>query len=94
MTTSAQFATSPHVAVGLDRGLGLSWDQYRELGRHAARLGYQSVWTNAANEGMPAGSQAPNQRGYGRRPSSRIHQSVRDADAVEQVLRLKEDHQQ
>jgi hypothetical protein len=28
----------------------LSWDQYRELGRHAARLGYQSVWTNAANE--------------------------------------------
>jgi alkanesulfonate monooxygenase SsuD/methylene tetrahydromethanopterin reductase-like flavin-dependent oxidoreductase (luciferase family) len=35
------------IAVGLDRGLGLSWDQYRELGRHAARLGYQSVWTNA-----------------------------------------------
>jgi alkanesulfonate monooxygenase SsuD/methylene tetrahydromethanopterin reductase-like flavin-dependent oxidoreductase (luciferase family) len=24
----------------------LSWDQYRELGRHVARLGYQSVWTN------------------------------------------------
>jgi alkanesulfonate monooxygenase SsuD/methylene tetrahydromethanopterin reductase-like flavin-dependent oxidoreductase (luciferase family) len=37
------------IGVGLDRGLGLSWDQYRELGRHAARLGYQSVWTNAAN---------------------------------------------
>ena len=36
------------IAVGLDRGLGLSWDQYRELGRHAARLGYQSVWTNAS----------------------------------------------
>jgi len=35
------------IAVGLDRGLGLSWDQYRELGRHAARLNYQSVWTNA-----------------------------------------------
>jgi alkanesulfonate monooxygenase SsuD/methylene tetrahydromethanopterin reductase-like flavin-dependent oxidoreductase (luciferase family) len=35
------------IAVGLDRGLGLSWDQYRELGRYAARLGYQSVWTNA-----------------------------------------------
>jgi alkanesulfonate monooxygenase SsuD/methylene tetrahydromethanopterin reductase-like flavin-dependent oxidoreductase (luciferase family) len=35
------------IAVGLDRGLGLSWDQYRDLGRHAARLGYQSVWTNA-----------------------------------------------
>jgi alkanesulfonate monooxygenase SsuD/methylene tetrahydromethanopterin reductase-like flavin-dependent oxidoreductase (luciferase family) len=37
------------IGVGLDRGLGLSWDEYRELGRHAARLGYQSVWTNAAN---------------------------------------------
>ena len=37
------------IGVGLDRGLGLSWDQYRELGRNAASLGYQSVWTNAAN---------------------------------------------
>jgi alkanesulfonate monooxygenase SsuD/methylene tetrahydromethanopterin reductase-like flavin-dependent oxidoreductase (luciferase family) len=37
------------IAVGLDRGLGLSWDEYRELGRQAARLGYESVWTNAAN---------------------------------------------
>jgi alkanesulfonate monooxygenase SsuD/methylene tetrahydromethanopterin reductase-like flavin-dependent oxidoreductase (luciferase family) len=37
------------IGVGLDRGLGLSWDQYRELGRHAARLGYQSAWSNAAN---------------------------------------------
>jgi 5,10-methylenetetrahydromethanopterin reductase len=37
------------IAVGLDRALGLSWDRYRELGRHAAHLGYQSVWTNAAN---------------------------------------------
>ena len=36
------------IAVGLDRSLGLSWDQYRELGRLAARLGYQSVWTNAS----------------------------------------------
>ncbi|CAN5719966.1 hypothetical protein BH09ACT7_BH09ACT7_09610 [soil metagenome] len=37
------------IGVGLDRGLGLSWDQYRELGRYAAGLGYQSIWTNAAN---------------------------------------------
>jgi alkanesulfonate monooxygenase SsuD/methylene tetrahydromethanopterin reductase-like flavin-dependent oxidoreductase (luciferase family) len=36
------------IAVGLDRGLGLSWDQYRELGRYAAQLGYQSVWSNAS----------------------------------------------
>jgi alkanesulfonate monooxygenase SsuD/methylene tetrahydromethanopterin reductase-like flavin-dependent oxidoreductase (luciferase family) len=35
------------IGVGLDRGLGLSWDQYRELARHAARIGYESVWTNA-----------------------------------------------
>ncbi|WP_216896564.1 LLM class flavin-dependent oxidoreductase [Nocardia alni] len=35
------------IAVGLDQGLGLSWDEHRELARHAARLGYQSVWTNA-----------------------------------------------
>jgi len=37
------------IAVGVDQGLGLSWDQYRELGRDAARLGYESVWTNAGN---------------------------------------------
>lgn len=37
------------IAVGLDRGLGLSWDQYRDLGRYATELGYQSIWTNAAN---------------------------------------------
>src|SRR6476661_4361974 len=37
------------IAVGLDRGLGLSWGQYRELGRYAVGLGYQSIWTNAAN---------------------------------------------
>jgi 5,10-methylenetetrahydromethanopterin reductase len=37
------------IGVGLDRGLGLNWDQYRELGRHAARLGYESAWSNAAN---------------------------------------------
>lgn len=41
------------IGVGLDRGLGLSWDQYRELGRHAARLGYESVWTNAGNDRDP-----------------------------------------
>ena len=38
------------IGVGLDRSLGLSWDQYRELSRHAARLSYQSVWTNAGND--------------------------------------------
>ena len=37
------------IAVGLDRGLGLSWGQYRELGRYAVGLGYQSIWTNASN---------------------------------------------
>jgi alkanesulfonate monooxygenase SsuD/methylene tetrahydromethanopterin reductase-like flavin-dependent oxidoreductase (luciferase family) len=41
------------IAVGLDRGLGLSWDQYRQLGRHAAGLGYQSVWTNASIDRDP-----------------------------------------
>lgn len=35
------------IGVGLDLSLGLSWDQNRELSRHAAYLGYQSVWTNA-----------------------------------------------
>ena len=35
------------IGVGLDRSLGLSWEQYRELARYAARLGYESVWTNA-----------------------------------------------
>lgn len=38
------------IGVGLDRGLGLSWSEYRELGRLAARLGYQSAWTNAGND--------------------------------------------
>jgi alkanesulfonate monooxygenase SsuD/methylene tetrahydromethanopterin reductase-like flavin-dependent oxidoreductase (luciferase family) len=38
------------IGVGLDRGLGLSWEQYRELSRYAARLGYESVWTNAGND--------------------------------------------
>jgi alkanesulfonate monooxygenase SsuD/methylene tetrahydromethanopterin reductase-like flavin-dependent oxidoreductase (luciferase family) len=37
------------IGVGLDRGLALSWDEYRELGRYAARLAYRSIWTNAAN---------------------------------------------
>lgn len=41
------------IGVGLDRGLGLTWDQYRELGRHSARLGYESVWTNAGNDREP-----------------------------------------
>jgi alkanesulfonate monooxygenase SsuD/methylene tetrahydromethanopterin reductase-like flavin-dependent oxidoreductase (luciferase family) len=38
------------IGVGLDRSLGLSWDQYRELARHAAKIGYESVWTNAGND--------------------------------------------
>jgi alkanesulfonate monooxygenase SsuD/methylene tetrahydromethanopterin reductase-like flavin-dependent oxidoreductase (luciferase family) len=38
------------IGVGLDRGLGLSWEQYRVLGRYAAKLGYGSVWTNAGND--------------------------------------------
>ena len=41
------------IGVGLDRGLGLSWDQYRELSRHAAGLGYESVWTNAGIDRDP-----------------------------------------
>jgi alkanesulfonate monooxygenase SsuD/methylene tetrahydromethanopterin reductase-like flavin-dependent oxidoreductase (luciferase family) len=49
MTASQGTTTSPgvEIGVGLDRGLGLSWDEYRELGRNAARLGYRSAWTNA-----------------------------------------------
>src|SRR5918997_2205433 len=27
--------------------LGVSFDEHRELARHAARLGYRSIWTNA-----------------------------------------------
>jgi alkanesulfonate monooxygenase SsuD/methylene tetrahydromethanopterin reductase-like flavin-dependent oxidoreductase (luciferase family) len=41
------------IGVGLDRSLGLSWEQYRELARHAARIGYQSVWTNAGIDRDP-----------------------------------------
>ena len=41
------------IGVGLDRGLGLNWEQYRELARHAARLGYESVWTNAGIDREP-----------------------------------------
>ena len=41
------------IGVGLDRSLGLNWDQYRELARHAARLGYESVWTNAGIDREP-----------------------------------------
>jgi alkanesulfonate monooxygenase SsuD/methylene tetrahydromethanopterin reductase-like flavin-dependent oxidoreductase (luciferase family) len=41
------------IGVGLDRSLGLSWEEYRELARHAARIGYQSVWTNAGIDRDP-----------------------------------------
>jgi alkanesulfonate monooxygenase SsuD/methylene tetrahydromethanopterin reductase-like flavin-dependent oxidoreductase (luciferase family) len=37
------------VGVGLDRNLGFSVDEYRELSRVAARLGYASIWTNSMN---------------------------------------------
>jgi alkanesulfonate monooxygenase SsuD/methylene tetrahydromethanopterin reductase-like flavin-dependent oxidoreductase (luciferase family) len=37
------------IGVGLDRNLGFSVDQYRELSRVAARLGYASIWTNSMN---------------------------------------------
>ena len=37
------------IGVGLDMQLGLSWEHHRELARHAAHLGYASVWTNAGN---------------------------------------------
>ena len=35
------------IGVGLDMQLGVSFDAHRELARHAARLGYTSIWTNA-----------------------------------------------
>lgn len=38
------------IGVGLDRGLGLTWEQHREMARNAATLGYASVWTNAGND--------------------------------------------
>jgi len=41
------------IGVGLDRSLGLNWDQHRELARHAARIGYESVWTNAGIDRDP-----------------------------------------
>lgn len=41
------------IGLGLDRPLGLTWEQYRELGKYAARLGYQSLWTNAGNDREP-----------------------------------------
>ena len=37
------------IGVGLDMGLGVSFDEHRELARDAARLGYQSIWSNAGN---------------------------------------------
>jgi alkanesulfonate monooxygenase SsuD/methylene tetrahydromethanopterin reductase-like flavin-dependent oxidoreductase (luciferase family) len=41
------------IGVGLDRSLGLSWDQHREMARLSARLGYESVWTNAGIDRDP-----------------------------------------
>jgi len=35
------------IGIGLDRGLGLTFAQERELVREAAKLGYTSAWTNA-----------------------------------------------
>jgi alkanesulfonate monooxygenase SsuD/methylene tetrahydromethanopterin reductase-like flavin-dependent oxidoreductase (luciferase family) len=35
------------IAVGLEHGLRLPFEQQRELLREAARLGYESAWTNA-----------------------------------------------
>ncbi|MGE3271777.1 MAG: LLM class flavin-dependent oxidoreductase [Chloroflexota bacterium] len=37
------------IGVGLDMQLGLTWDQHREIAKHAAQLGYTSIWTNAGN---------------------------------------------
>jgi len=37
------------IGIGLDRNLGFSIDQFRELARVAARLGYASIWTNSMN---------------------------------------------
>lgn len=37
------------IGVGFDRNLGFSVDQFRELSRVAARLGYASIWTNSMN---------------------------------------------
>jgi alkanesulfonate monooxygenase SsuD/methylene tetrahydromethanopterin reductase-like flavin-dependent oxidoreductase (luciferase family) len=37
------------IGVGLDRNLGFSIGEYRELARVAARLGYASIWTNSMN---------------------------------------------
>jgi alkanesulfonate monooxygenase SsuD/methylene tetrahydromethanopterin reductase-like flavin-dependent oxidoreductase (luciferase family) len=37
------------IGVGLDRNLGFSIEEYREIAREAARLGYASIWTNSMN---------------------------------------------
>jgi alkanesulfonate monooxygenase SsuD/methylene tetrahydromethanopterin reductase-like flavin-dependent oxidoreductase (luciferase family) len=37
------------IGVGLDRNLGFSVDEYRQIAREAARLGYASIWTNSMN---------------------------------------------
>jgi alkanesulfonate monooxygenase SsuD/methylene tetrahydromethanopterin reductase-like flavin-dependent oxidoreductase (luciferase family) len=37
------------IGIGLDRNLGFSVDELRELARVAARLGYASIWTNSMN---------------------------------------------
>ena len=35
------------IGVGLDRNLGFTVDEFRQLAREAARLGYASIWTNS-----------------------------------------------
>ena len=37
------------IGIGLDRNLGFSVDEFREIARMAARLGYASIWTNSMN---------------------------------------------
>src|SRR5687767_7987351 len=37
------------IGVGFDRNLPFSVDGFRELSRAAARLGYDSIWTNSMN---------------------------------------------
>jgi len=37
------------IGIGLDRNLGFSVGEFREIARMAARLGYASIWTNSMN---------------------------------------------